>query len=568
MKKHRFASIIGLSFLALTNTACLDTLTEDPNSSYQRKDLFTDKGKAKLAVTGIYGELPLIYSDYEMAVPSSDDTYYVSGVTSDSRRRDIAHYSLTSANQYVYALWQGIYQGIDRANYAIEGIENMPEYAKDTDLQSMAAEARFLRALFAFDLVRYWGDVPYKTTCSTTYEDTYQPRTNREAIYDQMIADLHFAKTHLPWTSVTTSAEKANQGSARALLMRVLLQRAGYSLQLNGTTTRPDDAKRKEYFAAIVKEWEEGFQSSGSNHDFYNSGNATGNGYLELFKGFSAGTLNSEESLFEVAFYSPDGKSGSKGYWGTYNGPLVAAPGVTPTETSLFMGRANALFRVVPEWKEFFEETDSRRDVMVCTYKYDWDKTAYKHKKVENKSGKDWYPGKWRREWMSIGYKDPNVTDVNFCVLRYADVVLMAAEAYNELDNTPKAWELLNNVRQRAGATAITADNYPTLLKAPKVYDLSFIPDGDEAGKFRTALYWERAFELAFEGQRKFDLIRWGILQEALQLFGGKSVVNTSTVTAYPAGINFRKGKHELLPVPMDELQLNYLLENKNNPNY
>lgn len=103
-----------------------------------------------------------------------------------------------------------------------------------------------------------------------------------------------------------------------ALLMRVLLQRAGYSLQMDGSITRPDDAKRKEYFEDVIEEWK-AFQEN-KYHDFYPGG------YTELFKGFSAGTIDSKESLFEVAFYSADGKSGAKGYWGTYIGPSVAQP--------------------------------------------------------------------------------------------------------------------------------------------------------------------------------------------------------------------------------------------------
>ncbi|SCG93169.1 RagB/SusD family nutrient uptake outer membrane protein [uncultured Bacteroides sp.] len=560
MKKNNLYYILCLLLCGLTNSACLDTLTEDPNSYYEKKDFFTDKSKAQMAVVGVYSVLPTLYGDYEMALPCSDDTYYASGTNSDNTRRDIAHYTLNPANQYVYNAWKGLYQGINYANYAIQGIEGMENYEGDTDLQAMVAEAKFLRALYAFSLVRYWGDVPFKTTYSDSYEHTYQPRSSRETIYDQIINDLNFAKGHLAWADASSSPEKASQGSARALLMRVLLQRAGYSLQMDGTITRPDESKRQEYFNAVIREWEE-FKTNGY-HNFYTTG------YLELFKGFSAGTLDSQESLFEVAFYSPDGSTGTKGYWGTYIGPAVAAPGIASTEANQFMGRANALFRVVPEWKEFFEAGDARRDVMVCTYKFNWDKTSYSHKKVENKSGKDWYPGKWRREWMPIGYKNPNVTDVNFCYIRYADVVLMAAEAFNETDNTPEAWKLLNSVRKRAGATEITSENYASLLKAPKVYNLNFINDGDEAGRFRTALYWERGFELAFEGQRKYDLIRWGIIQEALALFFENSAANTSTSTGYPAGKNFRKGKHELFPIPTDELQLNYLLENKNNPNY
>ena len=468
------------------------------------------------------------------------------------------------------SVWQGNYTGIERANYTVEGIEGMPGYAEDKDLQALVAEVKFLRALYAFNLVRYWGDVPFKTTSTNVDKNVFQPRCSREIIYDQIVEDLNFAKTHLPWANTSTTPEKVTQGAARGLLMRVLLQRAGYSLQMDGSITRPDDDKRKSYFEDVIKEWE-AFNANGY-HDFYPGG------YTELFKGFSAGTLNSIESIFEIAFYSPDGKTGAKGYWGTYIGPSVAHPGISVTEVNQFMGRANAMFRVVPEWKGFFDVQeedadgnvitgDERRDVMVCTYKYTWDKELYNHKKVINKNGKDWYPGKWRREWMPIGYKDPNVTDVNLCYLRYADVVLMAAEAYNETGDTPEAWKLLNSVRKRSGAREITTETYTELMKE-KVYKLRFISDGDDAGKFRTALYWERGFELAFEGQRKYDLIRWGVIKEALALFGSRSEVNTSTTTAYPAGDNFQKGKHELFPIPLDELQLNPMFESKNNPNY
>ncbi len=560
MDKSKNFYILCLLICSLVTVSCQDALTEDPDSYYQKKEFFTDKSKAQMAVVGVYSILPTLYGDPEMAFPCSDDTYYASGVTSDNARRDLTHYALNPQNQYVNSVWTATYKGIDYANYTIEGIEGMENYENDSDLQSMVAEAKFLRALYAFNLIRYWGDVPFKTTYSKNYEDAYQPRTNREDIYEQVIRDLDFAKTHLEWADAGSSPEKATQGAARALLMRVLLQRAGYSLQLDGTTTRPDDEKRKAYFTAIIREWE-AFKESGY-HDFYTGG------YTELFKGFSAGVLNSKESLFEIAFHTPDGKTGAKGYWGTYNGPSVAAPSISVTEAAQFMGRANALFRVIPEWRSFFEDKDARRDVMVCTYKYTWDATLYNHKKVENKNGKDWYPGKWRREWMPIGYKDPNLSNVNFCNLRYADVVLMAAEAYNELDNTPEAWNLLNSVRKRAGATEITAANYASFFKAPKVYNLDFISDGDEKGKLRTALYWERGLELAFEGQRKYDLIRWGILKEAITLFSEKTVVNTSSTTAYPAGKNFQKGKHELFPIPTDEMQVNYLLGNKNNPNY
>lgn len=552
--------LMGVGTL-LWMTACQDTLTEHPDSYYEKEDFFTSEAKAEMGVIGIYNVLPTLYGDSEMAFGASDDTYYASGTNTDNARRDIAHYMLSTTNKYVEAVWQATYQGIERANYMIEGIQKMQGFAENEKLQSLVAEAKFLRAFLSFNLVKYWGDVPYKTTSTGSYEEAYQPRTSREVIYDQIVDDLDDAKENMSWANETSSPERATQGAARALLMRVLLQRAGYSLQMDGTMTRPEEELRQTYFAKVIDEWE-AFQENGY-HDFYEGG------YEALFKSFSAGELHSKESIFEVAFYTVDGRTGARGYWGTYNGPLVAAPGIEATETDKFMGRANALFRVIPEWRDFFEESDVRRDVMICTYQYDWDKTLYNHVKKDNiRNKKNWYPGKWRREWMSLGYKDPNITDVNYCSLRYADVVLMAAEAYNETGETAQAWKLLNRVRQRAGATEITSANYASLMKSPKVYDLPFIEDGDEAGRFRTALYWERGFELAFELQRRFDLLRWGVLGDALQLMASKTVVNQSAEKSFLAGYNFVSGKHELFPIPLDEIQVNYCLENKNNPNY
>lgn len=556
MKRNQFLHTLLLTTGLLMTTACEDTLTEQPDTYYERDDYFTTAQKADMAVVGIYNVLPSIYASKDgMTIPCSDDMYYVYGTGSDNTQRDIAHYILRPSNQWVNDVWKGKYTCINRANYTISGIEGMKGYSKDEKLQALVAEAKFLRAQSAFDLVRYWGDVPFKTTYSSKYEDAYQPRTSREMIYDQIIEDLTFAAGHMPWATASTSPERASQGAARALLMRVLLTRAGYSLQMDGKTTQPDASERQSYYKAVIQQWE-AFQKEGGYHGFYDGG------YAALFRDFSAGKLNSKESLFEVAFYYP----GTNGCWGTYIGGLVDAPS-TSVDAKSVMGRAAVKFRVIPEWKNFFEEQDERRDISICTYAWKWNSDLKIHEKKEG-SAVNWSPGKWRREWMPLGYKEPNYTDVNFCLLRYADVVLMAAEAYNETGETPKAWELLNSVRRRAGATEITTSNYAKLLKEPKVFNLDFINDENEAGKFRTALYWERGFELAFESQRKYDLIRWGIMKEAVQLFGEKTQLNTSTRVTYIAGTNYRKGKHELLPIPEDEMQVNYKLEKKNNPGY
>lgn len=597
MKKNKLVYVLG-ALLSMGVVSC--DLTEKPTSFYEMDTYFTTADKAKMAVIGIYDCLAAegSYGQYVMPFASSDDMYMVRGTaTGDGTRRDISHYALTSSNTWVASVWNYIYEGIDRANTAIAGIEKMPGYENSDELKELVAQARFLRAFLAFDLVRYWGDVPFKTTSTGSFGDTAQPRTEREKIYDQIIIDLDFAKIHLKPGNEVASSEVPCRGAARALLMRVYLQRAGYSLdRTTRTLTRPDDATRKNYFDAVIEEWK-AFGTEGY-HNFY------GAGYEELFKNYSKLVLNNQESLWEIAFEPNNGQKDNAGYWATYNGPLVDAPDAgSGAANQNFFGRANAFFIVLPYWGDFYDDNDVRRDVNFVDYVYRWvkkDKAQVKMSVCQEISKNMYrYPGKWRREWMAPGFVDPNHTGVNYCPLRYADVVLMAAEAYNEINDTPKAWELLNDVRARAHATEINSSNYASLMKAPKVYDLPFISDGDEAGKFRTALYWERAFETAYEGQRKFDLIRWGVLGDALRaaqtyiegweeganLFkdvdkngkptkleeGETPAVWDPVVWAtqnYVAGHNFVDGKHELLPIPLAEIQSNAQLNGENNPGY
>lgn len=597
MKKNKLVYVLG-ALLSMGVVSC--DLTEKPTSFYEMDTYFTTADKAKMAVIGIYDCLAAegSYGQYVMPFASSDDMYMVRGTaTGDGTRRDISHYALTSSNTWVASVWNYIYEGIDRANTAIAGIEKMPGYENSDELKELVAQARFLRAFLAFDLVRYWGDVPFKTTSTGSFGDTAQPRTEREKIYDQIIIDLDFAKIHLKPGNEVASSEVPCRGAARALLMRVYLQRAGYSLdRTTRTLTRPDDATRKNYFDAVIEEWK-AFGTEGY-HNFY------GAGYEELFKNYSKLVLNNQESLWEIAFEPNNGQKDNAGYWATYNGPLVDAPDAgSGAANQNFFGRANAFFIVLPYWGDFYDDNDVRRDVNFVDYVYRWvkkDKAQVKMSVCQEISKNMYrYPGKWRREWMAPGFVDPNHTGVNYCPLRYADVVLMAAEAYNEINDTPKAWELLNDVRARAHATEINSSNYASLMKAPKVYDLPFISDGDEAGKFRTALYWERAFETAYEGQRKFDLIRWGVLGDALRaaqtyiegweeganLFkdvdkngkptkleeGESPAVWDPVVWAtqnYVAGHNFVDGKHELLPIPLAKIQSNAQLNGENNPGY
>lgn len=548
MKKY-IKSIV-LSGLLISAASCTDKLTETPDSFYEKDKFFTTVQKAEMAVIGAYDPLSKLehYGQFEMAMPTSDDMYYINGTNNDNSRRDISHYMLSTTNQWVERLWMHKYSGIERANYALEGIRGMDLYKEgNATLKKLEGELCFLRAFYAFDLVKYWGDVPFRTTSVSSAGSGdlgYIGRVDREEIYDQIMKDLDSAIELIPDAPATSKAgnERASKAAAATLKMRALMQRAGFALKSDGTLSAPDEAKRAAYFQDVV--------------DLFNKVNgALVNSYPQLWIDLSSERqFNPTENLFEIAFFNQSGVNEDSGNWGTYIGPIVNA--------SSTYGRANAFFRVLPEWLNYYEATDERRDVNICQYEI----MADDSQKFDKKGGK-WTPGKWRREWMPKP-KDQNNTDVNFIALRYSDAILLAAEAYNELGQSDKAIELINQVRTRAKATPVQADlsNYAEFFKAPKVIDLPYIDDADVKGKIRTILYWERGFELCYEGTRKYDLIRWGVLDNAIKLFG-QTKLNTATSKPYMAIEKFETGKHELFPIPLAEMQLNGML-NVQNPGY
>lgn len=578
MKKY-----IAILSLVSGLVSCTDLLTETPDSYYDSTNYFVSVENADMAVAAVYNTLGTMnhFGQAEMAIPTSDDMYYVSGTTTDNLRRDISHYMLSTNNQWIESTWDAKYKGIDRANFALEGIRSMKEYAAgNTTLLKYEGELCFLRAFNALLLVRNWGDVPFKTTYTTSASEAYTPKVDRETIYDQIMSDLKIAKTQLPWADASSNPERATQGAARALLMRALLQRAGYSLKSDKQLTRPSDEKRKAYFDEILDEWD-AFKTNGF-HRFYDKG------YEQAWKNYCQNVNEPVETLWEMAFYTPDGKAPGAGMWGTYIGPA--------TDQASIYGRANSFFIVLPTWVAFYDDNDVRKAVNICQYKIDaksekvYNIKPYDPKKLSTSpnapSNKYYYPGKWRREWIGAGNsKDPNCVDVDFVALRYPDVVLMVAEAMNELNRTGEAVELLNKVRERAGITELKKDftNYDEIYKTPKVINLDFIDDSTPTGKFRTALYWERGFELCYEGTRKYDLIRWGILKEALInmykfMDSTKNLPDddphkysfAAKTSVFPAGSEgrFVTGKHELFPIPLMEIQRNKALGGVNNPGY
>ena len=172
MKIHKISKFALLVAAAGIFASCEDTLTETPSSGYDKETYFDSAEKAEMAILGIMSSI----SDYnhygqdEMAMPASDDMYFSSRTQSDNTINDITHYRYNSGNNWVEYLWRMKYQGIDRANVAIQGIEAMPAFETDATLRNLAGEARFLRAFLTFDLIKYWGEVPFTTAPADDYD--------------------------------------------------------------------------------------------------------------------------------------------------------------------------------------------------------------------------------------------------------------------------------------------------------------------------------------------------------------------------------------------------------------
>lgn len=539
--KSLYTSILIMAILGIAGSSCEDQLREEPRSFYSSNNFFQTVEQANMAVIGVYdllGTTKLYGQVVSTIFPCDTDISQIKGTGDDGSKRSIGHYTSQPSITMFKDAWRYYYTIVERANYAIENITKMElletgSEAEIATLKSYLGEVKFLRALVYFDLVRLWGDVPFKTTPTFVGEDLNLPRTDRELIYDQIIEDLEDAKALLPWASEKALNERVSQGAARGYLVRVLMGRAGYSLRMDGTISRPDNYL--DYYKRAALEADTIIQSE--EHTLNPD-------YEEIFRNYAEGKLEPMESMFEISFAPMGLNAENGGFISTYIGPQTSA--------SSSYGRANAYINAMWPFYDSYALDDARREIAVAPYaiKADDSKTYY-DKKTSNYH--KIFPGKWRREWNSSDPLYTNDTDVNWVLLRYADILLMYAEAINESrDDLPgtltmdDAYEAVKKVRHRADQDSWE----PTLSQ----------------DDFRSNMIQERAWELCYEGWRKWDLIRWNILGEKIQE-AGQAAKAIREKYPYPAMDNFTTGKHELYPIPQRDMDVNTALV-KQNPGY
>jgi starch-binding outer membrane protein, SusD/RagB family len=449
LMKPRITLILVFSLLA---SACQDDFLDlAPVTERNVQDFYNTAADFNNAVIGTYNNLKAggVYNNslIWMGEVASDNTEY--GVTRSPvnvYNFEFIDHNFTGLNTVIFDAWRDHYQGIARTNAILGRIEaaQIPE----TPRRQYTGEAQFMRALFYFNLVRLFGDVPLVTREITSPDEGRTFRRNpAEEVYQLIISDLIAAEQNLPETYPANQAGRVNRWGAKALLGKVYLTRGEYA---NAA------AKLKEVMDSQQYELLSSYEAV-----------------------FSPGNPNNREILFAVQYKGGQIGQGSN-FWERFapwqSGAAVLGPNG---------GGGGGINRPTADLENAYEAGDLRKDFSI-------------QNQYTNAQGAVVFE-RYVTKYKQFGVL-ANESDVDFPVLRYADVLLMYAEALNEQGSgNPEAGNALNAVRLRAGLEAISP--------------------ADQAA-FRLAVEQERRVELAFENQRWFDLVRTGRFVEVMQSKG------------------------------------------------
>ena len=492
--KHFYKlTIIAAVSMVVLFASCKKFLDQQPITDVSAEVAFSDVPSAYKALAGAYSRL---VGDAGFGIRLS--LYYtvdndeMQGPTGagDNDRRDIARFAATSGNAQITNPFNQLFQGIEYANICIENIPKMAMYTSGTDqqkkqLQRMYGEALTLRAQYYYEAIVNWGDLPSHFSPASQLANTnpFPTRTDRDSLYTRIIADLKTAEDVVPWRNELTAIgdpldERITKGTVKGLRAKIALFRGGYALRSDGTMKR--NADYLTYYQIARDEC----------NDIITSGqHALNPSFKSLWKDqVNAHALADPngELMFQASGVGGVGAEDTK--LGYYNGPTVNALG-------------NKSINVLPNYFYLFDSTDLRRDVTCAVYNVAADGITKIGQTISAICD-----GKYRRDWITNpSYATNNAIQyfgLKWQILRYSDVMLMFAEAENELNGpTAAAYTAVNQVRRRGYGKAIgTAD---------ATVDL---PAGLSKSAFFDAVTKERSLELGGEGVRKYDLIRWNLL--------------------------------------------------------
>jgi hypothetical protein len=486
MKKLLY-NILFFSLL-ITGLSCKKILDAPTKSSMDESVIFSTPILAEGAIAGViqsFAETNSYRGRYLVYYGTNTDCEVSNSLknTTDDKAR-LSNYNTNVDNTQMNTdnnAWAKFYEGIERANLAIRGLRKYGNVENNPELAQILGEMLTLRAVIYNDLLKAWGDVPARFE-PVTSDSVYLPRTDRDVIYKHLLADLLEAEDLVAWpneTPVTTSVERVNKAFVKGLRARLALAAGGYGQRPDGTVRRstdPELAPDKMY--AIAKQ------------ECLDVINHPGAGKLlpfdEVFK-LLAGEQEQAglASLWEIPFSAGRGR-------------VIFDLGVRHTTVDKYTQQAKGgTDGPNPIMYYEYDSDDVRRDVTCVPY--EWTNGI----QVPTSLGK-WYFGKYRYEWLNRVVTSSNDDGLNWMYMRYADVVLMAAEAINELDGPAAAAPYLKMIRDRA---------FPN--NPEKVNDyMQQVTASKET--FFNAIVDERALEFTGEMLRKGDLIRWNLLSTKL----------------------------------------------------
>ena len=403
-----------------------------------------------------------------------------------SDKQSLWNYSTQAANGQMNTAnnaYAKFYEGIERANLAIKGIRQYGNIENNADMRHLLGEALTLRAVIYNDLLKAWGDVPARFEPNNS-DNMYLPRTNRDVIYKQLLADLLEAEDYCYWAkenAITKTTERVNKDFVKALRARLALYAGGYGLRGDGYRLSKDPELAPGKMYQIAKQECEEVIAHGSSK--------LGSFKENFVKLCQDNVTAGGESLWEIPFSA--GRGRVLYTWGLKHN-------AKDQYTQQSQGGVN---RAVSTLYYDYDPEDIRRDITVVPYEWSKDLKDGNAHVVLSGLNKMCF-GKLRYEWMNRIVTSTNDDGVNWQYMRLADVYLMAAEAENELGNTAAAWSYMKPVLDR-------------VLPAAKVSALQTKYTASQQA-FREGIYDQRALEFAGEALRKADLVRWGIIDQKM----------------------------------------------------
>lgn len=477
-------SVTGL----LTLGSCKKYLDADSNSTLTQEAVFSSVSNSNSAVVGAYAML-IGDNGYGSRIatlfPQSADDMKTSGDYNQYDRRGISTYGAAADNTDLINPFSQLFRGIERANLCIKYIPASALYTsgtadQKTTLRKLYGEALTLRAQFYLEALRNWGDLPAQLIPASDLKDVYLPKTDRDSIYDVLLNDLKIAAELVPWRSLSPDQNlRITKAYVKGLRARIALTRGGYELRSNSHKNE----RKSDYKTMYQIAYDECKEIMA--HPEEHSLNPV---YENIFKTLHGATRydDAHEIIFEVGAFGGNASTDSK--LGYYNG-------LRHNTSSKFGGGGGGINILPTYFYEFDSIGDCRRDVTINAFEID-----ASSQKILN-TGATMTDGKFRRSWTSITGTSQNLA-INWPILRFSDILLMFAEADNEINHGPSAAAIAayEKVRKRAFV------GYESRMgTTPTDYD----------GFFK-AVAQERLLEFGGEGIRKYDLIRWNMLGSKL----------------------------------------------------